>query len=165
VAATIDEGWTSATQLLDRFGSAARGEEVYRAGTALGQLLRTVYLCDYFTLPDFRREIHRILDRGESVHALQRVIHFGSIPVARCRDPAELGVISGALILVINAVMTWNAARLQKAVDAAVALGTARTISVDALSHIGPVAHAHINFRGTYRFPVERYAARLRRAA
>jgi len=122
VAATIDEGWTSATQLLERFGSAARGEDLYRAGTALGQLLRTVYLCDYFTLPEFRRGIHRILDRGESVHALQRVIHYGAIPVAR-----------GA--------------------------------SLDALSHIGPVAYAHINFRGTYRFPVERYAARLLQAA
>ena len=54
--------------------------------------------------------------------ALQRVIHYGAIPVAR-----------GA--------------------------------SLDALSHIGPVAYAHINFRGTYRFPVERYAARLLRAA
>ena len=99
------------------------------------------------------------------MHALQRVIHLGSIPVARGRDPAELGVISGALTLVTNAVMSWNAARLQKGVDAEVAPGTARTISVEALSHIGPVAHAHINFRGTYRFPVERYAARLLRAA
>lgn len=165
VAATIDEGWTSTTQLLERFGSAARGEDLYRAGTALGQLLRTIYLCDYFTLPDFRRGIHRILDRGESVHSLQRIIHYGAIPVARGRDPVELGVISGALTLVTNAVMTWNATRLQKAVDAEVALGTARIASIDALSHIGPVAHAHINFRGTYRFPVERYAARLLRAA
>ena len=40
-----------------------------------------------------------------------------------------------------------------------------RGISVDALSHIGSVAYAHINFRGTYRFPVERYAARLLKAA
>jgi hypothetical protein len=27
--------------------------------------------------------------------------------------------------------------------------------------HIGPVGHRHINFRGTYRFPIDRYAARL----
>jgi TnpA family transposase len=165
VVATIDEGWASATQLLERFGSAARGEDIYRAGTSLGQLLRTIYLCDYFTLPEFRRTIHRILDRGESVHALQRIIHTDSIPAARGRDPAELGVISGALTLVTNAVMTWNASRLQKAVDAEVAQGTERTLSVEALSHIGPVAYAHINFRGTYRFPVEKYAARLIRVA
>jgi TnpA family transposase len=36
----------SATDVLERFGSAARGDRVYRAGHALGQLLRTVYLCD-----------------------------------------------------------------------------------------------------------------------
>ena len=51
VAATIDEGWRSATDVPERFGSAARGDRIYRAGHALGQLLRTVYLCDYFTLP------------------------------------------------------------------------------------------------------------------
>jgi hypothetical protein len=60
---------------------------------------------------------------------------------------------------------TWNAARLQKAVDSEVSLGTARETSIDALTHIGPVAYAHINFRGTYRFAVERYAARLPKAA
>ena len=31
-----------------------RGDRIYQAGHALGQLLRTVYLCDYFALPDFR---------------------------------------------------------------------------------------------------------------
>jgi TnpA family transposase len=59
VAATIDEGWRSATDVLERFGSAARGDRIYRAGHALGQLLRTVYLCDYFALPDFRRPLYR----------------------------------------------------------------------------------------------------------
>jgi len=57
-----------------RFGSAARGDRIYQAGHALGQLLRTVYLCDYFALPDFRRPLYRVLERGESVHALQRQI-------------------------------------------------------------------------------------------
>ena len=85
-------------------------------------LIKTRRLVVRSFLPGDMPEIHRILDRGESVHALQRVIHYGAIPVAR-----------GA--------------------------------SLDALSHIGPVAYAHINFRGTYRFPVERYAARLMRAA
>ena len=54
LVATFEEGWTSATQLLEFFGSAARGEGVYLAGTSLGKLLRTIYLCDYYTLPDFR---------------------------------------------------------------------------------------------------------------
>jgi TnpA family transposase len=70
VAATIEEGWRSATDVLERFGSAARGDPIFRAGDAAGQLQRTVHLCDYFTLPDFRRPLHHVLERGESVHAL-----------------------------------------------------------------------------------------------
>jgi len=30
---------------------------------------------------------------------------------------------------------------------------------------IGPVAYGHINFRGTYSFPIDRYATRILRAA
>ena len=33
----------------------------------MGRLLRTVYLCDYFTKLQFRREIHRVINRGKSV--------------------------------------------------------------------------------------------------
>jgi len=49
-------------------------------------------------------------------------------------------------------------------VDAEAAVGAARTASVDALSHTGPVACAYVNFRGPCRLPVARYAARLLRA-
>jgi Tn3 transposase DDE domain len=38
-----------ATEALDRFGSA--GDPVYETGTALGKLLRTLYLCDYLSNP------------------------------------------------------------------------------------------------------------------
>ena len=112
LVATFEEGWTSATQLLEFFGSAARGEDVYLAGTSLGKLLRTIYLCDYYTLPEFRHEIYRTLERGESVHALQRAIHIGTIPVRRGRDLAEFGVVSGALALMTNIVMAYNAGQL-----------------------------------------------------
>jgi TnpA family transposase len=150
---------------LQVFGSAARGEGVYLAGTSLGKLLRTIYLCDYYTLPEFRHEIYRTLERGESVHALQRAIHIGTIPVRRGRDLAEFGVVSGTLALMTNIVMTFNAGQLQKSVDADVANGTQLSECIKALEHVGPVAYGHINFRGTYAFPIDRYAARILRAA
>jgi TnpA family transposase len=62
-------------------------------------LLRTVYLCDYFTLPDFRRPLYRVLERGESVHALQRQICTQQLPAKRGRRPEELIATSGALTL------------------------------------------------------------------
>jgi len=160
LAATIEEGWRTATEVLERFGSAARGDRIHRAGHALGQLLRTVYLCDYFTMPDFRRPLYRVLERGESVHALQRQICTQPLPAKRGRRTEELIATSGALTLVTNCVMAWNTQRLQRAVDRE-SHRIAPRYSIDALCSIGPVGHRHINFRGTYRFPVERYAARL----
>jgi hypothetical protein len=56
--------------------------------------------------------------------------------------------------------MAWNTQRLQRAVERE-SQRTAPRYSIDALQTIGPVGHRHINFRGTYRFPVERYADRL----
>ena len=164
LASTIEQGWRTATDVLERFGSAARGDRIYRAGHALGQLLRTVYLCDYFTLPDFRRSVHQVLDRGESVHALQRQICTQALPSRRGRRAEELIATSGALTLVTNCVMAWNTQRLQRAVDRE-ATRTAPRYAIEALRSIGPVGHRHINFRGTYRFPVERYAERLVQSA
>jgi hypothetical protein len=53
---------------------------------------------------------------------------------------------------------------LQRAVDRE---GT-RTLcrhAIEALPSIDPVGHRHINFRGTYPFPVERHAERFVQSA
>jgi hypothetical protein len=138
--ATIEQGWRTATDVLEHFGSAARGDRIYRAGHALGQLLRTIYLCDYFTLVDFRRSIYQVLERGESVHALQRQICSQALPAKRGRRTEELIATSGALTLVTNRVMAWNTQRLQRAVDRE-SQRIAPRYSVEALRSIGPVGH------------------------
>lgn len=163
VVATIEHGWRSATEVLEQFGSSARGDCIHRAGHALGQLIRTVYLCDYFALRDFRRSVHQVLNRGESVHALQRQICAQALPARRGRRAEELIATSGALTLVTNCVMAWNTLRLQRALERFTETST--PVAIEALRDIGPVGYRHINFRGTYRFPVERYAARLLAAA
>jgi TnpA family transposase len=66
--ASLTTGHVSPSLLLQKLGSAARGDDLHRAGDHLGRLLRTIFLCDYFTRPEFRREIHTLLNRGESVH-------------------------------------------------------------------------------------------------
>jgi TnpA family transposase len=68
LSASISNGTASAVLVLERFGSAAQGDPIYWAAKMLGRLLPTIYLCDYFTKPAFRREIHRVFNRGESVH-------------------------------------------------------------------------------------------------
>ncbi|UUZ76098.1 transposase [Polaromonas sp. P1(28)-13] len=55
LAASIRSGRVSANVALQRFGSAAQGDPVHRAADQLGRLLRTLFLCDYFSNTAFRR--------------------------------------------------------------------------------------------------------------
>ena len=86
IAASVKTGWVSATYVVDRFGSASRGDVAFGAGEALGKLLRTLYLCDYLGNPAFRAEILNLLNQGESVHSLEQAIApAASAPSAAAR--------------------------------------------------------------------------------
>src|SRR3546814_16685525 len=89
---------------------------VYEFGTVLGKGPRTLFLLDYLVNPSFQREIHRTLNQGESVHPLQRALMAGRIEAKHGRSTQEMTAISGALTLLTNAVMAWNAGQMQRAV-------------------------------------------------
>jgi TnpA family transposase len=160
MAASINDGYGSATFLLERFGAAARNSRLHRAGTQWGQWWDSVYLCDYAAQAPFRRSVNRILVRGESVHQLERIIHAGPIRVDRARRRDEKVMISGALTLLTNAVIAYNTWKLNQVLERRKAAG--QPLPSDAiLAHIAPIAFRHINFHGVYRFPLERYLDRL----
>jgi TnpA family transposase len=156
LVASIRAGKVSAAQAVQRLGSAAIGDPLHRAAEHLGRLLRTLFLCDYLAIPDYRREIHTLLNRGESVHQLQRAIYAGAVAPERGRRRQEMVAISGAHALLTNIVLAWNTKRI----DAVVARlkGDGIGIEEDWLRRIGPAHFSHINFRGTFRFNLERYA-------
>ena len=159
VAASIKSGRVSANVALQRLGRAAQGDPVHRAADQLGRLLRTLFLCDYFSNADFRREIHAILNRGESVHQLQRAVYFGKVAPERGRRRDEMIAISGAHTLLTNLVLAWNTHRMQECVERWRRSG--RALEDAWLARMGPAHFAHVNFRGTFKFGVSRYAQML----
>jgi TnpA family transposase len=160
IAASINDGFGSATFFLERFGAAARGSRLHQAGTQFGQLWGSVYLADYVAQPPFRRSVNRLLVRGESVHQLERVIHSGPIRSDRARRRDEKVLISGALTLLTNAVIAYNTWKLHQVLERRKESGR-EVPSPEILAHIAPIAFRHINFHGVYRFPIERYLDRL----
>jgi TnpA family transposase len=160
LAASIEEGYTSATYALERLGTAARGSQSYNTLLHSGRLWTTIYLCDYAAQPPFRRSVNRLLVRGESVHQLERAIHYGPIRADRGRRREELVLISGALTLLANAVIAYNTWKLNEVLERRRAAGRA-VPSEEILAHVAPIAFSHINFRGIYRFPIAQYLDRL----
>jgi TnpA family transposase len=118
-----------------------------------------IFLCDYYTNDEFRRRLLRVLNYGESVHALQRTIYFGSIPAARGRHREELVASSGSLALLTNLTMAWVTHQIQMVADEQGRAGN--RIGDDVLRHIGPVHAESVNFEGQFTFPISKFASRL----
>jgi len=159
VVASIRAGKIGAEVALRLLGSAAQGDPAYKAADHLGRILRSIFLCDYIAIADFRREIHTLLSRGESVHQLQRAVYTGKVAPERGRRRDEMKAISGSHALLTNIVLAWNTSRMNDALERLRKDG----VEIDDawLRRIAPVHFAHINFRGTFRFRIDIYASAL----
>ena len=166
LTASVHTGHASAVTALARFGSAARGDPVYEAGVQLGRLLRTVFLSDYFVNDAFRRELLRVLNRGEAVNALKRAIYTGRVAGYQAKREDEMQAVADALSLLANIVMAWNTAQMQAVIDRwnnrrRVARGQLQGIPNELIGRIAPTRIEGINLRGVFRFPIERFADQI----
>jgi hypothetical protein len=114
---------------------------------------------DYFLIPGFRGEIQHALNRGESMHTLQRAIHDGQIPNELAKREETLAAVSSALSLMCNMVMAWNTEHMQAGLDRIHAAGA--DPSSEDLRRVAPTNIEGLNLRGTFDFPVEKYAERI----
>ncbi len=156
LACSVKSGRCSATFALDRFGSAARGEAIFKAGDAFGKILRSIYLCDYLANETFRTTILKLLNQGESVHFMERAIHNGNLGPKRGRTEDQLAAISGALSLIANILMTWNTLHIES-----VRAEEPEILTDDIVSNVAPVAHGHFNLRGLFNFDLGAYRSTL----
>ena len=120
---------------------------------SFGRLVRTQYLCRYFSDEAFRARIRRALNHGESIHQLQRTIHPYAIGAKRGRSREEQRAISGALALLANLVMAWNTRQIQALAEKP--NQRRPDVTDEDLTLVAPVATSHINFRGMFSFPFE----------
>lgn len=134
-------------------------EQFFTLTSADVAALRERFLCDYIAIEDFRREIHTLLNRGESVHQLQRAVYSGKVVPERGRRREEMKAISGSHALPTNIVLAWNTSRMHEVVEKLRRDGI--PVEDDWLRRIGAAHFSHINFRGTMRFGVEKFAAAL----
>ena len=103
--------------------------------------------------------MHALLNRGESVHLLQRAVYHGRVGVSRGRRADELRAISTAHTLLTNVVIAWNTMKIQEVVDRWKA--NKHPIEDSWIRRIGPVHFEHINFKGTITFEFDAFADAL----
>jgi TnpA family transposase len=158
--ASVHSGHTSAVSVMARFGSAARGDPLYEVGVGIGRLLRTIFLADYFVKPASRRELLRVLNRGEATNALKRLIYTGRVASYQAKSEDEMQAVADALSLLANIVMAWNTAKMQAIFDRW-AQRRSGAIPPELIARCAPTRTEGLNMRGIFRFPIELYLEQL----
>lgn len=100
------------------------------------------------------------MNRGEAVHNVQRATHIGKIPVELARRQESLSAVSSALTFLSNILMAWNTTHMQRVLEEIQAT-TGKPLESEQLRRIAPTHLEGINLRGTFNFPVARYARRI----
>ena len=76
VAGSLKLGWVTASLLISKLQTGARENVLSRALRDLGRLVKTQFILRWIQNPDYRRRIHRQLNKGEALHALRRFLFF-----------------------------------------------------------------------------------------
>ena len=107
----------------------------------------------------FRRELRRVLNRGEAVNALKRAIYTGRVGPAQSRRADEMQAVADALSLLANIVMAWNTTQMQAVLDRWA--NRRQIVPPELTGRIAPTRLEGINLRGIFRFPLERCAGQI----
>ncbi|WP_158057147.1 Tn3 family transposase [Saccharomonospora sp. CUA-673] len=153
LAASLKYGHATASLVVSKLHAFSRRSALAQALVEYGKLQRTIYALRYLADEAYRRRITRQLNKGESLHSLRRDLFFAHEGTVRRRHHEQQTEQALCLSLVTNAVITWNTAYLELALER---LSQRRgRIDRDLLAHISPALLEHVNPYGTYDFPVE----------
>lgn len=159
MAGSLKFGQATASLIVGKWSAASRQNTLATALKEWGTLRRTIHSAKYLSDPVYRRKIGRQLNKGESLHALRRDLHYANHGTVRRRHLEQQTEQAWCLTVLTNAVITWTTEYYAMAVDRLRAAG--RDIPDELLAHISPAHSENVNFFGTITVDVEAELAKL----
>jgi TnpA family transposase len=156
MAGSLKYGQATASLIVGKWSAASRQNTLAAALKEWGMLRRTIHTARYLSNPVYRRKISRQLNKGESLHALRRDLHYaqqGTITRAHLAEQAW------CLTVLTNAVVAWTTEYYSRAVLELRSQG--RSVPDEVLAHIPPGHSDNINFFGVINVDVEAELAKL----
>lgn len=138
-----------ASLIMQKIGSYARDNSLAKALKELGRIFKTIYLLEYFTDKSLRKEVQQMLNKGESINSVARILHFGKngrINESTIEDQLEK---ASSLNILLGVLVTWNSRYLEKVYRT---VKTEEWFNEEEFKRVSPLGSAHINFLGKYIF-------------
>lgn len=151
LAASLKNRTAPANVIIQRLANSSPSDRLAKALTALGQVVKTIYILRYIHDDAMRGRVQLQLNRGEYRHDLVgRCLFFANRGEFRTGDLDEIMNKASCLSLLSNAVLVWNTVRISEIVERLRSAGE-QILDTD-LARVSPLCYAHIIPNGTYNF-------------
>ena len=154
IAASLRNRVAPAHVVLRRLTNASPSDRVAKALTALGRVIKTIYILRYLHEDPLRRRVQLQLNRGQARHDVARWLFFANRGEFRTGDYEEIMNKASCLSLLSNAVVVWNTLAIEELVTQLRTAG--HEVQDEHLARISPLLHQHVIPNGTYRFPASK---------
>ena len=138
-----------ASLILQKINSYNRNNGVAKGLKEIGRILKTKYIIDYYTDGELRKEVQKMLNKGESINSVARLIFFGKH--GRLNENTlekQLDKVS-CLNILLSSLIIWNSRYLEKVYSE---VKDEPWFDIDEFKRVSPLGTQHVNFLGRYVF-------------
>ncbi|MER3123672.1 Tn3 family transposase, partial [Bacillus altitudinis] len=140
-------GKVKASLILQKINSYNRDNAVAKGLKEIGRLLKTKYIIEYYTDGDLRKEVQKMLNKGESINSVARLIFFGKQGrLNESKIERQLEKVS-CLNILLSTLIIWNSRYLEKVYKE---VKDEDWFNEEEFKRVSPLGTAHVNFLGRY---------------
>ena len=147
---SLRQGTASPSLLVGKLAGHPRQNHLFVALREIGRVERSLFTLEWLQDPELRRRVTIGLNKGEAHHTLKRAIRFYRRGSVNDRTQLVQDLNAMALNLVVAAIILWNTAYLDRAIQVLNQEGI--SVPDEYLAHISPLGWEHITITGTYHW-------------
>ena len=153
VILSIHKGKLLPSWLLQKLNTDNPKNKLYLAFRELGRVVRTMFLLEFVSDPQTRREVQAATSKIESYNNFSQWIMFGGDGILKSRDPVENEKIIKYKDLIANAIMLQNVVDMTDVLHEMVQEGY--EVTTEVVATFSPYIREHIKRFGEYVIDLE----------
>lgn len=146
---SIKCGKVKASLILNKINSYNRDNGVAKGLKEIGRVLKTKYILEYFSNGNLRKEVQQMLNKGESINSVARLMFFGKN--GRLNESSIESQLEKAscLNIMLSSLIVWNSRYLEKIYSI---VKNEEWFNEEEFKRVSPLGTQHVNFLGKYVF-------------
>ncbi len=142
-------GKVKASLILQKINSYNKDNGVAKGLKEIGRILKTKYILEYYSDEDLRKEVQKMLNKGEAINSVGRLMFFGKHGRLNENTIEKQLEKASCLNILLSSLIIWNSRYLDKVYWA---VKDKEWFDKKEFYRVSPLGTQHVNFLGKYIF-------------